>query len=415
MVPHTSKKRLAYLVSEYPAISHTFIFREIQALRGLGFDVKTTSILKPKKLDKMTADERKDASKTYYIKSIRLIRIIHIHFLLLFKSPIRYIGMFIKAFLLSRKGPVNLIKMLGYIAEAGILCHWMKKNNLKHVHVHFANPASTVAMIAQSYGQITYSLSVHGPDIFYNVNANLLHEKIKSASAIRCISYYCQSQLMKIVPYTYWAKFHIIRCGIDPMVFSPRKDPGNNVPQILCIGRLVPAKGQHILLEACACLKTRNIKHHLYIVGDGEDRESLEQHVKELNLEDSVTFTGALGQDDVHRYYNDADIFVLPSFAEGLPVVLMEAMGKQIPCITSRITGIPELISDGHDGMLFAPSDVMDLVEKLKRLIKNPCLGNKLGVCGRKKVTAYFDLNKNCIQMADFFNTALFQDHHVNY
>ena len=131
---------------------------------------------------------------------------------------------------------------------------------------------------------------------------------------------------MRLVPHEIWARFHIVRCGIDPAVFAPRPDPGNEIPEILCVGRLVPAKGQHILLEACALLRDVKVAFHLTYVGGGEDRDSLEKLSRELNLTKFVAFTGPVGQDQVHEYYDRADVFVLASFAEGVPVVLMEAM-----------------------------------------------------------------------------------------
>jgi glycosyltransferase involved in cell wall biosynthesis len=183
----------------------------------------------------------------------------------------------------------------------------------------------------------------------------------------------------------------------------PAPKTGNQIPNILCVGRLVPAKGQHILIQACALLKKRGINFNLTFIGDGPDRKSLESLAKDLNINDSITFTGALGQDLVKMYYDTADLFVLPSFAEGVPVVLMEAMAKEIPCITTHITGIPELISDNEDGILIVPSDPVILADKIELLIKDRQLREKIKTNARKKVANIYDLEKNCKQMADFF------------
>lgn len=289
------------------------------------------------------------------------------------------------------------------LIEVGIIVNWMFKKNISHTHVHFANPAATVMMIASFYKNISYSMSVHGPDIFYNIEANILTEKIKKALFVRCISFYCQSQLMRIVSYNYWQNFHIIRCGIDPKVYIPRPEPLNDKPELLCVGRLVSAKGQHILLQACSKLSEDNINYHLTFVGDGEDRPTLELSVNELNIKENITFTGAIGQDDVLPYYEKANIFVLASFAEGVPVVLMEAMAKEIPSISTRITGIPELIENNVDGILVDSSNVSELAQKLKELITNPDRLKQLGVNGRKKVLKKYDLNANCKALADIF------------
>jgi len=396
-------KKVVYLASEYPGISHTFIFREVHALRQQGFHVMTASIRRPGNLEIMTATEKEDAAKTLYIKDSSLIKVAASHLALLLKNPKRYLFMLRQTISFSRMGPRNILKSLAYFAEAGVLIRWMHTHQMTHVHVHFANPAATVAMIAAAYGTISYSLSVHGPDVFYNVDTILLAEKVKRARAVRCISYYCRSQLMRLVSHELWSRFHIVRCGIDPARFSPRPDPENEIPEILCLGRLVPAKGQHILLESCGVLKQRNIPFHLTYVGGGEDRDSLEALAEDLGIAESVEFTGAVGQDEVHGYYDRADLFVLASFAEGVPVVLMEAMAKEVVSVSTRITGIPELIEDGVDGVLVAPSDVEGLADRLQELISDRDLRQKLGAQGRRKVLEMYDLDRNCRKMADFF------------
>jgi colanic acid/amylovoran biosynthesis glycosyltransferase len=402
-IPISSNNHIAYLASEYPAISHTFIFREVQELRKSGLEIKTASIRRPAMLIKMTDEEKKDAENTLYIKNTSKINIISAHMRLIIKSPCRYFSMLNNTCQFSRKGNFGLLKTIGYFIEAGLLVNWALNNSVEHIHVHFANPAATVAMIAACYGTLSFSLSIHGPDIFYNIDNNLIADKIKRASKIRCISHFCKSQLIRIVPYSFWNKFYIIRCGVDISKFTPVKRPDNKVPKLLCVGRLVPAKGQHILLEACAQLKKRGTKVDLTFIGDGPDRESLESLAKKLDINEYITFTGAMGQDLVKITYDTADIFVLPSFAEGVPVVLMEAMAKEIPCITTHIAGIPELIKDNEDGMLIAPSDIFTLADKIELLLKDMQLRKKIGINARKKVIYMYDLEKNCKQMADFF------------
>jgi glycosyltransferase involved in cell wall biosynthesis len=387
--------------------SHTFIFREVQELRKSGLDIKTASIRRPEMLIKMTDEEKRDAENTLYIKNRSKINILLDHLSLLVKSPYMYYSMLTNTFRFSRKGHFGLSKTIGYFIEAGILVNWALNHSVDHIHVHFANPAATVAMIAECYGTLTFSLSIHGPDIFYNIDNNLIDDKITRASKVRCISHFCKSQLIRIVPYSYWEKFFIIRCGVDISKFTPAPSTDNKVPNILCVGRLVPAKGQHILIESCALLKKRGIKFNLTFIGDGPDRESLELLAKDLNIHDLITFTGALGQDIVKLYYDTADLFVLPSFAEGVPVVLMEAMAKEIPCITTRITGIPELINDNEDGILVAPSDVITLADKIELILKDRGLYEMIGVNARKKVANIYDLEKNCKQMAEFFFNTL--------
>jgi colanic acid/amylovoran biosynthesis glycosyltransferase len=402
-----TKPKLAYLASEYPGISHTFIFREIYGLRSLGFQVSTASIRRPANLSIMTGLEKQDAEETLYIKDTARLRAGLAHVGLFLRSPRRYFQMLGKALAYYRRGPRNILKVLAYIAEAGVLLQWLRRQGIGHVHVHFGNPAATVAMIASEYGTMSYSLSIHGPDIFYDVTINLLPDKVKKAVFVRCISYFCQSQLMRLVPYEYWDRFNIVRCGVNLEVFGSRPIPDNPVPHILCVGRLVPSKGQHILVESCGRLKDRGIPFHLTFVGPGDDLNSLQALSQKLNIVDQVTFTGAVGQGEVHQYYDRADVFVLPSFAEGVPVVLMEAMAKEITCISTHITGIPELITHNVDGLLVTPGNVDELTNALVKVLSAPERRQQMGQQARHKIADKYNLPVNCQAMGTLFHQYL--------
>ena len=396
-------EKIAYLASEYPAISHTFIFREIQSLRKEGVTIKTASIRKPQNLEKMSVSEKQDYKNTFYIKDVSFSILLYSHLHLFLSRPLVYCKFILKALSLTTKKNLSLFKRTAYIGEAGILAFWIKKKSIGHVHIHFGNPAATVAMLGSFLEIYDYSLSIHGPDVFYDINNNMLMEKIYYASSVRCISFYCRSQLERLVPHDMWSKFHIVRCGVDTTVFSTQAPPNNTVPEMLCLGRLVSAKGQHVLINALRLLKEKGILFHLTIVGDGNDRTSLEMLTSEFGLNASVQFTGAVGQEMVHEFYNNADIFVLPSFAEGVPVVLMEAMAKGIPVISTNIMGIPELIENGKDGILIAPSDVDGLAHSLEVLLSNSELRAHLGNNGRRKVENLYNLDSNCKLMNIFF------------
>ena len=399
------QQKVAYLASEYPGISHTFILREIQALREQGLTVETASIRQPTSLEKMPAAEREEAAQSIYIKSTPLLQVVAMHWLLLRTGPVAYLKMLHATWRVYRDGVRNLVKAVGYLAEAGILLDWMHRQKLRHLHVHFANPAATVAMLAASYETIEYSLSIHGPDVFYNVDKNLLPQKIAGARFVRCISHYCRSQVLRLVPSSLWDRCQVVRCGIDPVAFSPRPDPDNSVTELLCLGRLVPAKGQHVLLQACGLLKQRGTAFHLTLVGDGEDRLSLQAQVQSLALEQEIDFAGAVGSDQVHSFYDRADLFVLASFAEGVPVVLMEAMAKEVASVSTRITGIPELIEDGRDGVLVAPADALELADNLQQLIDDSALRKQLGAAGRVRVINDYDLKTNSRALSDLFKS----------
>jgi glycosyltransferase involved in cell wall biosynthesis len=213
---------------------------------------------------------------------------------------------------------------------------------------------------------------------------------------------------MKLSAPKNWDKFEVCPLGVDPDRFQPisfREAP--KPPEVICVGRLVPAKGQHILIKAMAVLRDAGVSVRLRLVGDGPDRASLEAQTRELALEDRIIFEGAVNMDRVKALYRDADIFALASFAEGIPIVLMEAMAMEIPCVTTRITGIPELIRSDIDGILVAPSDEQELAEAIRRLAEDPDLRRSLGQAGRKRVVDKYHLGRNTERLADIFRRRL--------
>jgi glycosyltransferase involved in cell wall biosynthesis len=304
------------------------------------------------------------------------------------------------------------LKTLAYLVEAAVLNRWARSRRITHVHVHFANPAATVAMIGAAAGVFSYSMSVHGPDVFYDVPGGLLPQKLSHALFVRCISHFCRSQCARCLPFDCWSRLEVVRCGVDPGAFSPAATAASGesagVPEILCVGRLVPAKGQHVLLQACSELQSRGVAFHLSFVGDGPDRGSLEHLAAELGLASAVTFAGVVGQGEIQAYYDRATVFCLPSFAEGVPVVLMEAMAKEIPVVSTRITGIPELVDDGVHGALITPSDSNGLADALARILSlAPGVRREMGRAGRRRVCETYDLAANCRVLAGVFDRRL--------
>jgi colanic acid/amylovoran biosynthesis glycosyltransferase len=270
--------------------------------------------------------------------------------------------------------------------------------------VHFATPASTVGLIASRLSDISLSITVHGPDEFYDVSEYQLPAKIDGSSFLCAISNFARSQLMKLSPVSQWDKFEVTPLGVDTEIFKPVVKSNYSKPfQILCVGRLTPAKGQHILLNAAELVVQRGGDLILRFVGDGPDRASLERFALRHNLVGKVRFEGSVNQDRIRHFYEQADIFVLPSFAEGVPVVLMEAMSMGIPCISTRISGIPELIRDGVDGLLVSPSDPEELAAAIERLMSTPSLRKTLGETGRKRVQVSYQLDTNIQRLASVF------------
>jgi glycosyltransferase involved in cell wall biosynthesis len=392
-----TQHRVAYLVSQYPAYSHTFILREVLQLRQFGVEIVTASINLPDRpLDKLTDIERQEAEQTLYIKQQGMVNAVFALVKTLVLNPVGLLRGVQHAIKLGGWNIKQVLYHFFYLIEALLLGQWMQTQNVQHLHVHFATPAASVGLLVKTVFGYSFSFTVHGPDEFYDATGYNLLEKIIAADFVFCISHYARSQVMKLSPVQAWSKFDICRLGVDTERFIPAvKSKANETCQLLCVGRLTPAKGQAILLESVAQLKQQGITVHLTLVGMGPDEQSLKNYAESLDIVAQVTFTGAVDQDHILAYYNVADMFVLPSFAEGLPVVLMEAMAMEIPCITTTITGIPELIQQGQNGLLVPASDSQSLTQAIKQLAENPALRQQLGKAGRLKVLSDYELSKN--------------------
>lgn len=424
LTENNAKIRLAYLISRYPAISHTFILREIRRLRHLGFEIMVASInATDRDPSQLTSEEREEMVHTFYIKPAGVIGAAKAHFYMLMTQPLRYVkGLF---FALSL-GKLDLKKILYgwfYFIEAVMVGHWMRQQQCYHLHVHFGMASATVGLIAKQTFPIHFSLTIHGPDEFYDVPSNYLAKKILHADFICCISYFASSQLMMLSPPSEWPKLEISPLGVDPTIFTPR--PFRQYPnpfELLCVGRLVPVKGQFILIAAMERLIAQGRQVRLHLVGDGPDRENLAQTISQHQLTNHIILEGAINQDRILEFYKKADIFVLASFAEGLPVVLMEAMAMEIPCVTTHITGIPELFQEYINtaitiqtstvtksmilqqyGLLVAPADVEALTNALMLLMDKPSLRLQLGQYGRHKVLRDYELQRNTERLAQIF------------
>jgi colanic acid/amylovoran biosynthesis glycosyltransferase len=399
-----TRQKLAYLLSQYPAVSHSFFLNEIFRLRQLGFDIEVASINPPDRpKEALPQAELDESSKTYYVKSQSILHVLgSLLSVLMFQPQVFFRGLSYAV----RLGDWNLrskLFALFYLAEALLLGKWMRRRGCSHLHVHFSTAVATVGFLTSVAWRIPYSLTVHGPDEFHNVDEFYLSRKIEHAKFVICISDFCRSQLMLISASQHWGKFEVIRLGVDSAAFAPshrlEKETGN-ILNVVCVGRLVSAKGQLILVRAIEDLLEQGYALRLKLVGGGKDQSALQSYVASHGLTSAVEFKGALNHDETRRVLQSADLFVLASFAEGLPVALMEAMAMEIPCISTYIAGIPELIRNEIDGLLTPASSQTELTNAMKRLIEDSQLRRKLSVAGRKRVLALHDLETNTRALA---------------
>lgn len=401
---------LAYLVSQYPAVNHTYILREIRELCRLGLDIKVASVSAPDRPPaNLTAEESRDAERTFYIKRQGIALAFLAHTAAVFRNPASYFRGLGFAFRVDFGSLRSTFGNLLYLTEALILARWVRSHRITHVHVHFS---STVGLfLKRVFPNCGVSMSIHGPAEFHNALAFHLREKIAACTFVRAISDYGRSQLMVASDYSQWSKIAVCRLGVDPESLTARPfRPNPETFEILNVAQLVPVKGQHILLEVITLLTRQGRSVRLRLVGGGPDRSGLEEHACRLGISASLIFDGVLNQDEVRERFRDADIFALPSFAEGIPVVLMEAMSMEIPCVATCITGIPELIRDGIDGLLVPPSDAGKMAEAIGRLMDDSALRESLGRAGRRTIIERYDLRANVVHLADVFRERLSAD-----
>jgi len=408
-MPQQAKPRLGYLVSQYPGISHTFILREVLGLQRLGFRIEPASVNLPDRpVERLTADERTEAERTYYIKQQGASGAAGAMLTRFVRAPGRFFSTLLCALRLGGPDPRKLSYQVFYFVEACLLAEWMRSKRLSHLHVHFATPASMVGLLATRLEGATLSITVHGPDEFYDAPGYRLTEKIEACAFLCAIGYYARSQLMKLSEPAHWDKIEISPLGVEVDLFTPPPFRETHERfEVLCVGRLVPAKGQHILLRAAELLAAHGRDFLLRFVGDGPDRDSLEREAAQPALAGRVRFEGSVDQEHIREFYSTAGAFALASFAEGIPVVLMEAMAMEIPCVTTWITGIPELIRNGEDGLLVAPSDVEGLALALECLMDDARLRRRMGESARQRVNEHYNLRKNILRLSAIFERRL--------
>jgi colanic acid/amylovoran biosynthesis glycosyltransferase len=398
-VDSSAPLRIAYLLSQYPAVNHVFMLREVCFLRQLGFDIQVASIRNPdRQLSAMTVAEQAETRSTYYVKGSSLLQLALAHLQTLVSRPVPYLRGITSAL---RDGLHGLF----YFAEAVAVGHWMRRNGLPHVHTHYV---STVGFLVAQIFPVTLSIAFHGPAEFEDPTGSRLAEKVQASRFCCAISQYGVSQLMYACGYSQWPKLEVTALGVDPDRFPPRPFRPNPSPfQIVCVGRLAPVKGQHILIRAMAALVEEGRDIRLRFAGDGPDRDALRRDVENRGLSDRIVFEGNVNQDKLVDLYRQADALVLSSFAEGLPVVLMEAMAMEIPCVAPWVNGIPEIMAHEHDGLMVPPGDAATLARAIARLMDDAELRRTLGQNARVKVLEKFDLRRNTEYLADVFRRRL--------
>ncbi|MEW7847156.1 glycosyltransferase [Massilia aurea] len=396
--------KIAYLVNQYPKISHSFIRREILALERQGYEVQRLAMRGWGDELRDEEDVRERALTRYVLQDGALAM-----GLAVMRMAMKRPGRFMKALALAckiglrsdRPLPLHLI----YLAEACRIVPWMAEHGARHLHAHFGTNSAEVAMLAGMLGGPAYSFTVHGPEEFDKPERLWLAEKIRRSAFVVAVSSFGRSQLFRWAAYADWPKVQVVHCGIDPGFHAVpvRRIPA--APRLVCVGRLCEQKGQMLLVRAVQAVVAKGIPIHLVLAGDGEMRGAIEALIKECALEDHISITGWINGDQVREEMLSARAMVLPSFAEGLPVVVMEAMALRRPVLTTYIAGIPELVRHGETGWLFPAGDVAELAKVLEDcLAASPEQLETMGEAGYQRVLARHAVDTEAAKLARLLN-----------
>ncbi len=362
---------LGYLVNQYPMASQTFIRREIAAIEAAGRPVLRYAV-RPWPDTLVDADDRAEASRTRYLLAAGGVALFAATAGRALRSPLSFVRALRTAWRIGRGSRRGRLVHLAYLAEACLLRRWLARDGVRHLHAHFGSNSTTVAMLCRLLGGPTYSFTVHGPEEFDQPQALALGEKITHAAFAVAISAYGRSQLLRWAAHGEWSKVHVVRCGVDPSWLGAPATPVPTVPRLVTIGRMVEQKGQLLLVDAAAALRDAGVAFELVVIGDGELRPVIAQRIAAAGLEGTVRLVGWQTGAQVRDHLLAARGLVLPSFAEGLPVVVMEALALHRPVIATAIAGIPELVRPGETGWLVPAGDAQALAAAMRELLAAP-------------------------------------------
>jgi colanic acid/amylovoran biosynthesis glycosyltransferase len=386
--------RVAYFINQYPKISHTFIRREIHALERQGVNV-TRIAIRGWDAEVLDEDDASEQRKTRYVLRDGSIRLLIAAVNMALSRPVRFYQALNLALRMSRSSDRPILVHLAYLAEACRIQPWLVHERIEHLHAHFGTNSAEVAMLARILGGPPWSFTVHGPEEFDKPHFIGLPEKIRRCAFVVAISSFGRSQLFRLVGHGLWPKIHVVHCGLERAFYQNAAGPSSTTRNFVCVGRLCEQKGQLLLIDAARRLLERGEEFGLTFAGDGELRPDLQALIDQHELQNHIRITGWLSSEQVRTELLSARALVLPSFAEGLPVVIMEAMALRRPIISTFVAGIPELIKQGQHGWLVPAGDVEALADAMQQcLATSPEAMEQMGETGYEVVRERHDIDR---------------------
>jgi colanic acid/amylovoran biosynthesis glycosyltransferase len=393
--------KIAYFINHYPKVSHSFIRREIMALERQGIEIQRIA-LRGWSDPLPDPDDVQEREKTRYVLRHGGWALLLPAIRALLLSPLRFFAALRLAINMARDSDRPVIYHLAYFAEACCIVPWLSAFGATRIHAHFGTNSTEVAMLARVLGGPPYSFTVHGPDEF--MRPMHLEEKIRRSSFAVAISSFGRSQLYMRSRYEDWSKIKVVHCGLERQFFDAVNTPPVVSRRLVCVGRLTEAKGQLLLIEAVALLAAAGISCELVLVGDGPMRGVLETMIHRHGLANQIRITGWISSAQVRDEILAARALVLPSFAEGLPVVIMEAMALRRPVLCTYIAGIPELVRPGENGWLFPAGCVEELTSAMQDCLSRPADDlTRMGDAGYARVVARHSIDTEAAKLAQLF------------
>jgi glycosyltransferase involved in cell wall biosynthesis len=399
----TPPMRVAYLVNQYPAVSHSFIRREILELERRGVEV-TRIALRGWKDNAVDDDNRRELTRTTYIQKLGAVRLLALFFATLAGAPRRTLRALKLAMGMARQSPRPIYVHLFYVIEACAVARILRRDGVAHLHAHFGTNSAEVAMLAGDLADTAYSFTAHGPEEFDRATSLGLMTKVARSAFVVAVSSFGRGQLYRWIDPADWDKVKVVHCGLEPGFHAdvPAQVPAPG--RLVCVGRLCEQKGQLLLLQAAELLVRRGVRFELVLAGDGELRAQVEDEIRARGLGAHVSLTGWLSSAQVREEILKSSALVLPSLAEGLPVALMEAMALGRPVLSTYIAGIPELVRPGVNGWLFPCGSSDELAAAMASCLATSAARlEEMGQAARQTVLERHDIRRETRKLLDHF------------